>query len=327
MKKIFTKIIAWTFVFSVLLSTFVNAYDIEQSVLNLLDGWYVPCNLDKNNQMYFKANYIKHMKKHVNTILLGSSYLLSVSSEDAGSDFVNLSVGGSTFEDRINILGLLDYYGITYDRVIFEIDLASLNYKRQKIDGVFGYFGNRFLNILDGKPNEAKEEIDFNKSYTEKPVFEMLNKYTIVDRPKDSFVYSKDLSIIYPNVIYVAKMQNTEDTKNFFYINDKKYFGMSISDDYKKIVDDILNYFKSNNIKGNVIVVPRPNYVYDDLNLGTCPLFAEFEKFSRDMAYNHMFKFSGSLNPHLFGWTDDDFYDDFHPYPTSLSKGFDFKGY
>ena len=116
-KNIILKFLSPILVLLFTFEAYAVSYKIEEAAKNALNGWCIPCILEKEEQMHFKASVIKNLKKKVNVITIGSSHLQGVTTTDVGDDYINLAIGGSTLKDRISILGLLEFYGIKYNSI------------------------------------------------------------------------------------------------------------------------------------------------------------------------------------------------------------------
>ena len=119
---------------------------IEQNAINILNGYYTHYFFSKEHQIYLKANAIKNLNKSIHTVIIGSSHLQSLSTNDVGTDCINLSIGDGTFQDKLNTLGLLDYYKVKYNRVIMDFTVIGMcnfikeDFKTDQLNSFGNYF-------------------------------------------------------------------------------------------------------------------------------------------------------------------------------------------
>ena len=308
--------------------------EIEQSAINVLNGAYVPCINSADQAKYFKANYIKHMKKDVDTITIGSSHMLSVSSEDVGeSSYANLAVGGANLQDKLSILGLLKYYDVKYKRVIFEIDFTTFTHHAfqvkddNKMIALYGYdFSNIVNKVSDSMP---KYDYDFNENYENlyrdvQPV-DITIKYTKEKLPDNIYYYRPDASMGFPNYIHYFEEDFINNTREILTKVDEEYRDKHANEISKALIENLIKYFYENDIKVNLVITPRSNYEYDVIKVHESPLINEITDFTKELANKYGCKVSGSFNPYELGIKEEDFQDGFHLFPEVVSRVFDFK--
>lgn len=309
---------------------FENATNGEEfAAKNALSGYIVNAVNEQIEQKYFKANYIKNLSHNLHSIMIGSSHMLPVSYIDVGSEnYANLSIGGSNLQDRLDILGMLDYYNVEYEHVIFEIDLPSFldNALATKNGQLFQEFGNRFYNKLIGDTLGTISEIDFNSKYVSNYAFDILlkNVYNETQILDSIYYYRPDASMIYPKR---SELFNDEHVNKVYLIlrqQDDMLKNAHASETSKIIILKIMEYFKKNNKKVNLIIAPRPNREFDESVMKDYPILQEVTEFATTIAKAYGFKLSGSFNPHDLWLTDNEFVDGFHLRGDVTSRIFEF---
>ena len=301
----------------------------EFAAKNVLSGYIVNAVNDQIEQKYFKANYIKNLSHNLHSVMIGSSHMLPVSYIEVGNEnYANLAIGGSNLQDRLDILGMLDYYNIDYEHVIFEIDLPSFldNALSTTRGQLFQEFGNRFYDKLCGNAISTDSDIDFNSKYVSNYAFDVLFK-GVFDETQlldNIYYYRPDASMIYPKR---SELFNEEHVNNVYYIlkqQDEMLKHAHISESSKMIILRIMEYFKKNNKKVNLIITPRPNREFDESLMIDYPILQEVTEFANLVAKSFGFKISGSFNPHDLWLTDNEFIDGFHLKGDVTSRIFDF---
>ena len=306
-----------------------NLIGPEFAAKNSLKGLIVNAVNEHGEQKYFKANYIKNLGHNLHTVMIGSSHMLPVSSIDVGSDnYANLAIGGSNLQDRLDILGMLDYYNINYEHVIFEIDLPSFLDNAFSITKgeIFYEFGNRFYSKLCGDNIGTDSEIDFNSRYISNPVFDslLINVYEESKLLDNTYYYRPDASMIYPKR---SELFNEEHINSVYMIlkqQDEMLRLSHINEESKLTVLKIMDYFKKSGKKVNLIITPRPNREFDESNMINYAILQEVTEFANIIARTYGFKISGSFNPHDLWLTDNEFADGFHLRGDITSRIFDF---
>ena len=96
------------------------------------------------------------------------------------------------------------------------------------------------------------------------------------------------------------------------------------SETSKIIILKIMEYFKKNNKKVNLIIAPRPNREFDESVMKDYPILQEVTEFATTIAKAYGFKLSGSFNPHDLWLTDNEFVDGFHLRGDVTSRIFEF---
>lgn len=255
--------------------------------------------------------------------------MLPVSSIDVGSDnYANLAIGGSNLQDRLDILGMLEYYNINYEHVIFEIDLPSFldtAFATSKGE-IFNQFGNRFYGKLCGDSVGTDSEIDFNSRYISNPAFDslLINVYDESQLLDNVYYYRPDASMIYPKR---SELFNEEHINSVYMIlkqQDEMLRLSHISEQSKLTILRIMDYFKKSGKKVNLIITPRPNREFDESNMKDYAILHEVTEFANIIARAYGFKISGSFNPHDLWLTDNEFADGFHLRGDVTSRIFDF---
>ena len=306
-----------------------NLIGPEFAAKNSLAGFIVNAVNEQHEQKYFKANYIKNLEHDLHSVMIGSSHMLPVSSIDVGSDnYANLSIGGSNLQDRLDILGMLDYYNINYEHVIFEIDLPSFldNAFATSKGEIFNQFGNRFYSKLCGENLSTDSEIDFNSRYVSNPAFDslLINVYDESQLLDNIYYYRPDASMIYPKR---SELFNEEHINSVYMIlkqQDEMLRLSHISEQSKITILRIMDYFKKSGKKVNLIITPRPNREFDESNMKDYAILQEVTEFANIIANAYGFKISGSFNPHDLWLTDNEFADGFHLRGDVTSRIFDF---
>ena len=301
----------------------------EFAAKNAISGLIVHAVNEQDEQKYFKANYIKNLGHNLHSVMIGSSHMLPVSSVDVGSaNYANLAIGGSNLQDRLDILGMLDYYNISYEHVIFEIDLPSFldNAFATKSNQNFKEFGNRFHSKLFGESIGTNSEIDFNSKYVGNYIFDTLyqNVYDESLLADNVYYYRPDASMIYPKR---SELFNEEHINSVYMIlkqQDEMLRLSHISEQSKLTILRIMDYFKKSGKKVNLIITPRPNREFDESNMKDFAILQEVTEFANTIAKGYGFKISGSFNPHDLWLTDNDFADGFHLRGDITSRIFDF---
>ena len=325
MKNKFKSVIVVALIVALTFNSYSNTSisDIETCALNTLKGSYVAAVMEQNQQRFYKANIIKNMPKHVDVVTIGSSHLLTVSNEDVGDSHINLSIGGSTLQDRLNVLGMLEYYGISYDKLIYELDIASLvsGIDLSTKSNIFNSFGNYFLNVLKSSYSEIPIDLDYNKYYVNKYNLPLTEFYRVEEKvPEDWFYYKPDASIGLAKSIkhYTDELKN--NNREILFKVDVAYKDAHIREEAKQIIIKTFKYMKSKNIRISLVMVPRPPYVFNSVGMKDYELLQEINEFATYLSKEFDCKVSGSIDPNVIGAKDEDYYDGFHMYADRISK-------
>ena len=301
--------------------------DNEQSAINALNGHLVCSINDAYQERYFKANIIKNLNRSVGVISIGSSHLMTLSSDAVKGDYINLAVGGANLQDRLNILGLLDLYNIKYYKVVYEIDLASFlptARKIEKYNSNFKKYGDYFYNKIVLNLNSPPVVADFNNYYVneflDNSILDLTRIYTDKNIMSELIYYKKDASQGYPKSIYELEAKSRESQIGIIIKNDKAFRDMDISKDSIMVIDAIMKYFHDNGIEVAIVVVPRPPSVYDGSEMLTSKYIASINNLIFKYFVYYNVKVYGSFNPHDLDVTEDDYYDALHLKPESINR-------
>lgn len=302
--------------------------DNERTAISALSGNIVYSLNDAKQQRYFKANYIKNLNHDLDTIAIGSSYMLSLSSTDVGnSNFANLAVGAANLQDRINILGLLDCYNIKYNNIILELDMRSFfegdAFTLNDANNAFNKYGNYFLEVISGTENPSKPSLDFNDSYVNEFDFskELIKKdYTQYDLDPYMYYYRPDGSLIKAdaNLLFDDKYKN--DTRQAVIAGDKALEPVHMYAKSIDVVSKLAEYFHNKGIKVTFVIAPRSNYCYDTAGLENFSLPQEITALLSELSTRYGYTFRGSFNPYDLGMTEADFDDGFHLNEAAVKK-------
>ena len=324
MRKILAIIILLSLVFSFTSFAATDKTLIEQNAINILNGYYAPYYFSKNHQIYLKANAIKNLNKSIHTVIIGSSHLQSLTKEDVGADCINLSIGGGTFQDKLNILGLLDYYKVKYDRVIMDFTVVELcNYIKADLkDNPLNSFGNYFIEIIK-KKKKSKPITDFNMYYKNEEGFDLTKKYKEEELDKKEFYYRKDFSTIFSDIVYENKVGDEKKLKEII-DSESALAYFKVSSEAKSIVINMIKYFNNKKIKVNLMMIPKPPEEFDRLEMYKFSIVREMTELFMNLVVNYGCRIEGAYDPHFIGVTMDDFYDYYHMYPESFKKIYKF---
>ena len=323
-KKILTIIMLLSLTFTFTSFAAQSITPIEQNAINILSGSYAPYYFSKNHQLYLKANAIKNLNRPIHTVIIGSSHLQSLSTSDVGADCINLSIGGGTFQDKLNILGLLDYYNIKYSRVIMDFTLTELcNYiKADTKSNPFNSFGNYFISVIKNK-KKSKPITNFNNYYKNEEDFDLTKKINEYELDKNLFYYRNDFSTLYGAFIYenrevyMGELNKLIDAES----NVKDF---KVSSEAKSIVIDTIKYFNKKNIKVNLMMIPKPPVIFDKLEMHKYQVVREMTELFINLVVYYGCRIEGAYDPHYIGAAMDDFYDGYHMYPESFKKFYHF---
>lgn len=301
--------------------------EIEESAINLLSGWSVPYYFNKEHQIFLKANYIKNFKSPINSVILGSSHMQSISSDSVKTDCINLSIGGGTLQDKLNFFGLLEYYDIKYDRVVMDItliELTNMNFEDNKANPI-NSFGEYFLDILDKKEKKREPIVDFNKYYKNGDKLDLKVKYKLEDVDKNIFHYRSNLSTAYSVYLTSDEMKNKDvNKKKEFLMTEKLCKDYHINKKAKQIFTKLIEYLNDKKIKVNIIIIPKPPYIYEELNMGSYEIVTEMVNYLTELVTKNLFKLEGFYDPKFMGVTIDDYYDNYHLLPSAFAKYYKF---
>ena len=307
----------------------VNATDNEISAINALNGNYVCALNDPYQQRYFKANIVKHLNKHIDTITIGSSHFLSLSKNDSDIDYFNLSLGAANLKDRLNILGLLDLYDISFDNMIFEIDIPSfieVSMTETKESAAFSKYGNYFIDLINGITTATKPELDFNETYInrfkEYEFWDLTKVYNDFDLPSGTIYYKPDASQYGYSKDFISETVTSEEfnLQRTSLINDANHLSnLHIIEEYRDIIEKIIVYFRKKGVAITLVITPRPPYLFDDCNMASFPLIYEINEFTISLVTKYGCNLIGSFNPHDLNLGDDDFMDWLHLEPKVVN--------
>ncbi|MBR4313652.1 MAG: hypothetical protein IKP66_01935 [Lachnospiraceae bacterium] len=301
--------------------------DNEQSAINALSGNLVCSINDAYQERYFKANIIKNLNRNVGVISIGSSHLMTLSSDAVKGDYINLAVGGANLQDRLNILGLLDLYNIQYNKVVYEIDIASFlptARKIEKYNSDFKKYGDYFYNKFVLGINSQPVALDFNDYYinefADNAVLNLTRVYDKNNLPHKLIYYKPDASQGYPRAVYEEEKENKKEQTGIIINNDKIFRDTDINKDSIKVVDTIMKYFHDKGIEIEIVVIPRPPSVYDGSEMLTSKYIASINELIYKYYVNYNVKVCGSFNPHDLDVAEDDYYDALHLKPESITR-------
>ncbi len=321
-KKILTIILSLALPFTSFAAQSVTP--IEQNAINILSGSYAPYYFSKNHQLYLKANAIKNLNRPIHTVIIGSSHLQSLSISDVGTDCINLSIGGGTFQDKLNILGLLDYYNVKYSRIIMDFTVTELcNYVKADIkENPLNSFGNYFINVVKNK-KKSKPITNFNKYYKNEENFDLIIKFKENELDENLFYYRQDFSTLYSNIVYTNKSTNNSEIEKIIE-SESSIKKFKINNEAKTIVVDIIKYFNKKNIKVNLMMIPKPPVIFDKLEMYKYQVIREMTELFINLVVYYGCRIEGAYDPHFIGATMEDFYDGYHMYPESFKKFYHF---
>lgn len=300
--------------------------DNEISAINVLNGNYVCSINDAYQERYFKANIIKNLNRDVGVIALGSSHLMTLSGEAVFGDYINLSLGGASLQDRLNILGLLDLYNVKYKKIIYEMDITSFldtarDEKPYNID--FNKYGDYFYKKLMNEDGYEKPSLDFNDSYTnafsDVPEWNLLNVYNEKNLPYGMVYYAPDAAQGYPKEVYSLELENTKNHQQGLIGSDKAVHDKHIFDESREITDALMKYFYDNNIEVVIVAVPRSPFVYDGSSMSTSEFILDINKLIYKYYTNYNVKCCGSFSPYDMNIVDTDYYDALHLKPEVIN--------
>lgn len=289
-----------------------------------MNGYYAPYYFSKDHQLYLKANAIKNLNKSIHTVIVGSSHLQSLATKDVGADCINLSIGGGTFQDKLNTLGLLDYYKVKYDRIIMDFTMVELcaytnaDAKASPLNS----FGKYFIEVIKNK-KKSKPITDFNTHYKNTEAFDLNKKYTEEELDKMSFYYRKDFSTLYSDLVYINRETNLAKL-NEIIDSESNISKFKISGEAKQIVIDMIKYFNSKSIKVNLMMIPKPPAIFNKLEMYKYKVVREMTELFINLVINYGCRVEGAYDPNFIGATMEDFYDCYHMYPESFEKFYKF---
>ena len=346
-KKI--KILCLLLALNVFLNTF-NAFsycdpkirikEIEESAKNIANGKCVLVENIYETTRFLKANIIKYIDKDLDTIVIGSSNMLPYANKDKNRKFLNLSIGGANLQERLNILGLLQAYGVKYKNIIFELDTLTFRDDSRNINTkykMFDEYGNFFIKLINDENNLIKPNIDFNSFYNEENkdigYIDIKVAYDENNVPKEQYYYNKESVMMFPNVyfppdkklLYQLGHINDYEINNVRLANAGADFlkgNTHIDNESKEIIDKMIKYFKTNGININIVIVPRVPFIYDNNKEKNLKLFKETEEYAYEMAKKYSIGIEGSFDPHIFNLKEDDYFDGFHMFPAVLNDLF-----
>lgn len=300
----------------------------EQTAINALKGNIVFSLNELKEQRYFKANYLKHLGHDLDTIVVGSSYMLSLSSEDVNNNnFANLSVGAANLQDRLNILGLLENYGIKYKHIIIELDLRSFfdGDAFTVTDGnkEFNVYGDYFTKLINGSIFAIKPHTDFNAVYVNEyeafiPLMQQV--YTMDNLDPRSYYYRPDASLIKANAALLFDEEYKQRSRDTIAAADEPLKNVHISEKSKELVSKMSEYFHKKGIDVTFVIAPRSNYCYDKAGLKNFDITKEITEFLMSLTQKYGWTFRGSFSPYELGMTEDDFDDGFHLYEAAVKR-------
>lgn len=308
----------------------LNATDNEISAINALNGNYVCALNDPYQQRYFKANIVKHLNKHVNTITIGSSHFLSLSKNNSDIDYYNLAIGAANLKDRLNILGLIELYDVSFDNLIFEIDIPSfidIAMTESKDYAVFNKYGDYFYKLINEITIATKPELDFNETYVNKfaeySFWDLKKVYNNFDLPNGTIYYKPDASQYGYSKEFIKETVTTEEfnLQHTSLIKETNRLStLHINEEYKEIVEKIINHYIKRNVNITLVITPRPPYLFDDCKMANFPLVYEINEFVISLISKYNCKLIGSFNPHDLGLNENDFMDWLHLEPKVVNE-------
>lgn len=328
----------------------VNRYERE-SAEALLSGQPLTKFDESYNERLLLQVLIENLDEPFETIALGSSHILQMTSALAGSgSFYNCGVSGADYRDVMDIFYLFDKANMLPENVIIGLDPWLLNADENMLHGssdgdLFDEFLATRLGVDTGYEAPAEpveEETDelqlyldmldiglfqenFGKELTELPPGQAIpiaegDIYQSYDQTK-----MPDGSILYP---VNFREDDAETVESRAMLEATTFLRM---DDYVKpdqelcgIFDAWVRYMQSRGI--NVILVMMPYhpviYNYAIENAEYYPGFFLTEAWFRDYAESREMPIYGSYNPFITGMGFDDFYDGLHIKGEAISKIF-----
>ena len=317
----------------------VRIKEIEKSAKYIVSGKCVLAENVYETTRFLKSNVIKYIDKEIDTVVIGSSNMLPYENKDKDKKFLNLAIGGANLQERLNMLGLLTAFGIKFKNVIFEIDAPTFRDDARDINTkykMFDEYGNYLIRLINDENNIVKPNIDFNCFYKEDMKYVDIDKaYEENEIPKGCYYYNNEIVMKFPEyfnppnkeLLFQIGHVNNEAIAMVRQANAGADFvkgNQTINKEAKTIIDKLFNYFKTNNINVNLVIVPRVPYVYDNNNEKYLRLYKETEEYAYLLASKYSFNIEGSFDPYKYNLTEDDYFDGFHMFPLRLNKLFSY---
>jgi hypothetical protein len=310
---------------------------LDNAAKDLANGKIV-AGLQNFDERLFRKKIIQNLSDEPQWVAIGSSRTMQLRKEifnDVNVHFQNYSVSGASLEDYIILLFIhSNKFGHLPENVIIGIDPWVFN----KYSGQNRYLSlsddyQKSLEIMGAKESKVSKNVDiFNKffslEYTKENVKFIMNNYKnnlkgyyVVDTTNiDELLREPDGSIRYKFSDRYPNFENVKEKAINYTRGDiyslEKFEKMSNIELFEKFIE----YLKTKNVNIYFYLPPYNPIVYDALvENKNYIIIKNVENYLHDFAQKQQIKIIGSYNPHLYGLTNENFFDGMH----SLDNAYD----
>ena len=266
---------------------------------------------------------------NVDSIIVGSSRVMQITSEIIGKDIQSFTVSGASIEDDI-AFGLEALTKLNYQTIYIAADpwLINSNDGQNRYRSIYNLYSHwkglmssneipyPFLSLKDYQSTEDSDESILDSL---RNILSLQNISIPIDRSIEAVAKKAyDGSHVY-NETYIN--QAREISSDFiellnYAMDDFEYDNQSI-----KNLEIFVSYLQSNGVKVNFILSPYHPELYQ-LMTSKKPIFLEIEDWFRDFASRNDVGINGSYDGDLVGCSNDEFYDGMHPKESCMRKLF-----
>lgn len=307
--------------------SYVYKCDIMDNIIaKAKDGWNATNVSSDIDERLFKKKYVElYHDKNIDYLILGSSRLMTVSSEAVnGMKVLNLAISGAKIEDLVAIYQASIDNNIHADNVIIGVDPLFFNsnyggdwwktiaeyyyeFTNTSYDGGYQQIRNRLFSIdyfrkaitaIQERPQEINE-IRFSKNYIH-----------------DGFTRRHDGSIYYPKSY---RKRGGEEIDEIAKIKDDgEYDFDTLSLTAIHLFELLIKSIQSQNSKVTIICCPYHPIFYQRITQRKC--IQGTYTYLQNIAKKRKITIVGNYNPQKVGFNRKDFYDEAHPQKESLDN-------
>lgn len=319
--------------YTVDLSGFFQGEQKEREVVTaLMAGENVP-GYDQMDEQKVYALYVQNLEHPLDTIAVGSSRILQLTKEIAGTDsFMNCGVSGADIRDVIDMFFLFDRADKLPKNMIIGIDPWLLNGNqdaynlRSDVELYNEFLSTRLgMDVPYQKPdNTAKYKALFSPTYLQGNLTYLLNQTKETNAPagvtgnvssQASSIKMADGSVLYPESFRNASQDVVNEKARQEATTFLRMEGFAAPDPIlTDVFEKFVLYAQSRGV--NVVFLMSPYhplvYNYASENAEKYTGFFETEPWYTALAKKHSIPLYGSYNPFVTRTFEDSFYDGLH---------------
>lgn len=320
----------------------------EAKAAGLLLGGENVIGMTNYDERIFQEEFIKGEKKCPDTIILGSSRVMTLSDEvisDMG-DYKNHGVSGAGIYDYLGILGVYEACNKLPEKVIIGLDPWILNENNgdTRYQSFIQYVA-RFEETLEGKRGLNIERmlasLEKEMQLLSVPYYQSSMK-KLLKNPKEALKMGMEVDFYgtleiesEKNIRYIdgsIEYGQEEREKSVEAVNDsaRAYVAGNIyqmeeynllNKSYCTLLERTIDYLQEKEVEVIIYLPPYHPYVHQYLiNTSGYHCFFEAEEYFLHLAEEKGIKVFGSYNPQLLGCTEEDFMDGMHMKRESVGK-------